>query len=42
MIKAFKREMNKSLKEKPENTIKEIEILKKKLINPLKICRKIQ
>ena len=41
MIEAFKEEMNKSLKEIQENTIKE-RSLKRKHINPLKTYRKTQ
>ena len=42
MAKAFKEEMNTSIKEIQENVIKHIEILMKKQINPLRTYRKIQ
>jgi hypothetical protein len=41
MIEAFKNEMNKSLKEIEENTIKQVSIFKEET-NPLNTCRKIE
>jgi hypothetical protein len=42
MIEAVKEEMNTSLKEIQENTIKQVEVFKEEKTNPLKIYRKIQ
>jgi hypothetical protein len=39
MIEVFKEEMNKSLKEKQENAIKQIEVFKKERDNFLKTFR---
>jgi FtsZ-binding cell division protein ZapB len=42
MIEDFKKDINNSLKEKRENTGKQVEALKRKQKNPLKKYRKIQ